>query len=186
MSIDISDLGPLAVLAGEWEGETGLDAAPGDDRVSSADSAFRERIVFEPIGCVSNHDQVLHGLRYSLTAWRLGETDAFHQETGYWHWDPFARTVMRSFVVPRGYAVLAGGSAEPDAGEFALTAELGSRTFGICSNPFLDKEFQTVRFEMRVSILGPNVFSYDQDTVIRIRGREELFHHRDSNTLQRA
>ncbi len=118
MSIDISALGPLAMLAGEWEGEQGQDEAPGEDRASSANSAFRERIVFEPIGSVSNHDQVLHGLRYSLTAWRLAEEDAFHQEAGYWHWDPAAQSVMRSFVVPRGYAVLAGGHATPDTREF--------------------------------------------------------------------
>lgn len=154
MSIDISALGPLAVLAGEWEGAKGLDQAPGDDRYVSAESAFREHIVFEPIGSVTNHEQVLHGLRYSLKAWRLGEEDAFHQETGYWHWDPAARQVMR--------------------------------TFGICSNPFLDEEFQTARFEMRVSIHEQNSYSYDQDTVIRIKGREDMFHHRDSNTLRRV
>jgi len=32
-----------------------------------------------------------------------------------------------------------------DLGSLAL----GSRTFSICSNPSLDKEFQTVGFEMR-------------------------------------
>jgi len=34
--------------------------------------------------------------------------------------------------------------------------------------------------------IGPgDSWSYDEDTVLQVRGRAELFHHRDRNTLTR-
>lgn len=183
---DISNLGPLAVLAGTWEGKPGTDIAPGDpDRRATATSRFRQRTTFEPIGLVDNHDQSLYGLRYLTLAWRIDEPHAFHQETGYWLWDAGAKQVMRCFIVPRGISVIAGGSVEPDAREFQLAAELGSPTFGICSNPYLDREFRTLRFMMKLTVHGPDSFSYEETTVLEIPG-QPTFHHTDANTLQRV
>jgi hypothetical protein len=73
------ELGPLAPLAGVWEGEKGTDTAPDDDRVSKEINRYRERMSFEPTGVVENHDQRLFGLRYATTAWRLGEQDPFRR-----------------------------------------------------------------------------------------------------------
>jgi hypothetical protein len=93
---------------------------------------------------------------------------------------------MRSFMIPRGVTVLAGGTAAPDARQFDLAADAGSETYGICSNRFLLREFQTVRFEMTVTIHDADSFSYDEDTQLLMKGRAELFHHRDRNTLYRV
>jgi hypothetical protein len=181
-----SPLGPLATLVGVWEGKAGTDVAPADpDRRVTRTSKFRERMTFEPIGQVNNHDQVLFGLRYFTTTWRVDEENAFHQETGYWLWDAAAKQVLCCFVVPRGVTVLAGGPAEPDAQSFEIVAEVGSPTFGICSNPYLDREFRTVRFTMKVTVHDPGSFSYEQDTVLEIPGRA-TFHHTDANTLLRV
>src|SRR5512138_1756553 len=111
MSSDASNpLGPLAALVGTWEGDTGTDIAPAaPDRMASATSRYRERLTIEPIGMVDNHDQKLCGLRYFTTAWRIGQPDGFHQDTGYWLWDAHHGQVMRAFVVPRGVTILAGG-----------------------------------------------------------------------------
>lgn len=179
------NLGPLAALAGTWEGEKGHDDSPADDRGAEV-NLFRERIVFEPIGLVQNHEQKLYGLRYATTAWRIGEPDAFHEERGYWLWDAAEKTVMRCFVVPRGITVIAGGRVEPDARSFRLEATLGSITFGILSGPFLDREFQTVRYELDVTLNADGSFSYDEDTQMRMPGRADVFHHRDRNTLRRV
>lgn len=179
-------LGPLGVLAGVWEGEPGTDIAPADEnRRAAATSKFRERMSFDPIGLVDSHDQSLFGLRYFRMAWRLAADNAFHQDTGYWLWDAAAKTAMRCFVVPRGITVIAGGVVEPDARTFELVAELGSPTFGICSNPYLDREFKTVRFTMKVTVLGPDSFSYAEDTVLEVPG-QPTFHHTDENTLHRV
>ena len=186
MSSDlIKQLGPLAALAGVWEGDKGADVAPSDDR-GTEQNQFRERMTFEPMGPVRNHEQVLYGLRYATVARRIGEADPFHEEVGYWLWDPGEGQVLRCFIVPRGVALIAGGTAAPSSTTFTLVAEAGSDTYGICSNRFLDKEFKTVRYELTVTVLDQNRFHYKEDTQLRMPGRSDLFHHTDENTLTRV
>lgn len=180
----IKNLGPLAPLAGVWEGEKGDDKAPDNDRGVETNK-FRERITFEPMGPVNNHEQALYGLRYATTAWRVGATNPFHEELGYWLWDAKAKQVLRCFIVPRGVTVLAGGTVEANAKSFELVADVGSETYGICSNKFLDEEFKTVRYELKVTIHDDESFSYEEDTQLKIKGQADLFHHIDKNTLKR-
>jgi hypothetical protein len=180
------ELGPLAGLEGIWEGEKGTDTAPDDDRVSKEINKYRERMTFEPTGLVENHDQRLSGLRYTTTAWRVGADDPFHEELGYWLWDAEARQVLRCFMVPRGVTVIAGGTADADASAFELVAEVGSETYGICSNRFLDREFKTVRYELSFEKRDADTIHYHEDTVLKIQGQDELFHHTDENTLTRV
>ena len=178
----IAKLGPLAALAGTWEGQKGDDTAPSDDR-GTEKNLFKERMVFTPFGPVDNHEQQLWGLRYSTTAWRLDEDDAFHEELGYWLWDPKREEVYRCFLVPRGVALIAGGKAKADSKSFRLEADCGSETFGICSNPFLDEEFKTVRYELTVTLNEDGSLSYDEDTQLKMKGKDTLFHHRDQSQL---
>ena len=181
------NLGPLARLVGVWEGDKGEDLAPETpNRQQTARSEFRERIVFEPIGRVDNHEQILYGLRYQTVAWRIGSDQPFHEESGYWLYDGERELVMRCFIVPRGISVIAGGQALRHAESFDLAAKLGSATFGICSNPFLDREFRTVSYTLNVKLLSDDAWSYHEDTVLVVKGRNEPFHHTDSNTLTRV
>jgi hypothetical protein len=181
----VRNLGPLAPLVGVWEGDKGDDTAPSDDR-NVEHNKYRERIHFEVISQVHNHEQSLWGLRYSTKAWRLGEAEPFHEEVGYWLWDPAAKQVLRCFIVPRGVSVLAGGTAEPTAKQFELNADAGSSTYGICSNKFLENEFKTVHYTLQVTIHSNDSWSYKENTQLHIKGRQELFDHKDQNTLQRA
>ncbi|MDQ6996474.1 MAG: heme-binding beta-barrel domain-containing protein, partial [Mariprofundus sp.] len=125
-------------------------------------------------------------LRYATTVWPLGADDPFHEETGYWLWDAKAGQVMRCFMVPRGVTILAGGKAQADVRGFSMTADVGSETFGILSNPFLDQAFKTVRYELQVYIHADGSFSYDEDTQLQIRGHDGIFHHTDANRLTRV
>jgi hypothetical protein len=180
----MTHLGPLAPLVGTWEGNKGIDIAPA--REGSHETHFRERITFEPLGPVVNGPQVLYGLRYSTVAWPLIQEQPFHEEVGYWLWDAERKQVMRCFIVPRGVVVNAGGTSEPDAKEFHMAADAGSRVYGILSNPFLDEAMKTVRYELRVTIHEPWKFSYMEDTQLQIAGRPEVFHHTDQNTMTRC
>ncbi len=183
-------LGPLATLLGTWEGEKGTDLAPSDKADATnrqlATSKYRERMIFEPTGRVDNHEQSIYGLRYSKKAWRIGCEDGFHEEVGYWMWDPASGVLLRSFMPPRGMAVLAGGVAKATDREFILEAKAGSETFGICSSPFLDAEFKTVRYTSAVRILDEDSFSYEEHTYLKIKGRAEIFDHHDENTMRRV
>ncbi|MBX7149160.1 heme-binding beta-barrel domain-containing protein [bacterium] len=185
MTLDIKNLGPLAVLAGVWEGDKGDDTAPSDDR-GVEKNKFRERMVFEPISPVQNHEQMLYGLRYSTVATRVGEVDGFHEEVGYWLWHPSDKQVLRCFTIPRGIALIAGGTVEMDSTIWTLGAKRGSNCYGISSNLFLEAQFQIVQFDQTLTIHDSNCFSYEQNTQIKIAGQDSFFQHIDKNTLKRV
>jgi hypothetical protein len=185
MTIDLTLFGPLGTLVGTWQGAVGQDTAPDGGRLPQ-NTPFREQIAFTPIGPAVNHDQIVYVLSYTRTAWRLREDDPFHLQSGYWLWDPLAKQVMHSFMIPRGLTVLAGGNAEPDSIVLRVTAVVGSSTFGICSNPFLDREFRTVRYESILTFNSAHSFSYEEDTQIQIKGRDAIFNHTDRNSLEKV
>ena len=182
MSNEIVDnLGPLAPLAGVWEGDSGMDIS----RVQSEEkeTKYREKVIFEPLGPVKNGPQLLYGLRYSMTAWRLGEDDAFHEELGYWLWDAGNKQVLRCFMVPRGVLINAGGESDEDSKSFHLEADVGSETYGIMSNKFLDETYKTMKYVLNVTIHDDGKYSYKEDTQLWIPVNEAIFHHTDKNTL---
>jgi len=180
----IKNLGPLAALAGTWEGDQGIDIS----RIQSKETKtkFREKIIFEPLGPVKNGPQVLYGLRYSTTAWRLGEDDGFHEEVGYWLWDKDRKQVLRCFMVPRGVLINAGGDAEADSKSFHLEAEVGSETYGILSNKYLDGSYKTKKYVLDVTVHDDGSFSYEEDTQLWIPVNKAIFHHTDKNTLKKV
>jgi hypothetical protein len=180
----IKNLGPLAKLAGTWEGDKGIDVSR--IRSKETETKFRERIIFEPLGPVKNGPQVLYGLRYSTTAWRLDEDDPFHEELGYWLWDKDRKQVLRCFMVPRGVLINAGGDAEASSDSFHLSAEVGSETYGILSNQYLDETYKTRKYILDVTIHDDGSFSYREDTQLWIPVNQAIFHHTDQNTLEKV
>jgi hypothetical protein len=182
---EITLLGPLEPLLGVWEGQKGDDIAPSDDRKTFENNKYREWMTFETIKPLSNHEQALYGLRYSTMAWRLNEVDPFHEDIGYWMWDAKAEHVMKCFSIPRGITILAGGPVKSDSKTFVLQAKDGSSNYGICQNLFLEKEFRIVSFDLTLEIVDANTLRYDQNTRIKLKNREDIFDHRDKNTLKR-
>ncbi len=180
----IAKLGPLAPLAGVWQSDKGIDTS----RIHSKETVtkYRERAEFIPIGPVNNGPQELYGLRYSMTAWPLDEDEAFHEELGYWLWDKENGQVLRSFMVPRGVLINAGGCVEVDSTCFHLEAECGSETYGIMSNKFLDDTYKTKNYVLDLTIHEDGKFSYKQDTQLWIPINQAIFHHRDENTLEKT
>jgi hypothetical protein len=89
-------------------------------------------------------------------------------------------------TVPRGNSFITRGTVEPDAKEFDLAADVESETYGICSNKFLNEEFKTIHFEMKITIRSNDIFSYDQDTQLRIKRNPNLFYHTVKNTRSRV
>jgi hypothetical protein len=101
-------------------------------------------------------------------------------------WCSTSKLVIRTFMPPRGMAILAGGYTEAGARKFTLEATSGSETFGICSSPFLCEQFKTVRYTLAVEMLDDDTLHYDEHTFMRMKGRADLFDHRDENTLRRV
>ena len=180
----LMNLGPLRALAGIWQGSKGTDDHPVAEGTET--EPFVERIELQPIDPQTNGPQLLYGLRYHTWICRPGETETFHDQVGYWLWEPATKTVIQTLAIPRGQVALAMGRAEPDAREFEVSATLGSSTAGICSGPFLDYAFRTTEFRIRVTVNADGTWSYDEDTVMQVRGKDTPFRHRDRNTLSRV
>jgi hypothetical protein len=179
----LANLGPLGGLAGIWESAKGLDVNPYIGAPRRQD--YVERIEAQPIDPQSNGPQFFYGLRYHTHIVKPGEVETYHDQVGYWLWEPRAGLILHSLTIPRGQVVLASGHATLDAKTFEVTATRGSTENGICSTSFLEYAFRTDSFRMAVTIDGPDQWSYFEDTVLQVRGRPEPFHHTDRNTLRR-
>ena len=178
----LKNLGPLTGMAGVWEGVRGLDVNPKPDGPER--QAFIERIELQPIDPQTNGPQLFYGLRYHTHIVKPRQVETYHDQIGYWLWEPATGNLIQTLAIPRGQIAMAFGRADKDARSFELVATRGAQTNGICSNPFLEHAFKTVEYRITVTI-GESTWSYDEDTVLMIRGKSEPFHHTDRNTLTR-
>jgi len=177
----LANLGPLAPMAGVWEGNRGLDVKPKAD--GPRKQAYVERIELQPIDPQTNGPQLLYGLRYHVHVVKPGQTKTYHDQVGYWLWEPATGTVIQTLAIPRGQIAMAVGQAAPDAKRFELVSTLGDTHANISSNPFLDHAFKTVEYRIEVTIHPDGSWGYSEDTVMMIRGQTEPFHHTDRNHL---
>ena len=177
----LANLGPLRRLAGIWESRAGVDINPkaqGPER-----REFSERIELQPIDAQANGPQLFYGLRYHTHILATDEEATFHDQTGYWLWEPATGLVQQTLSIPRGQVALAAGQATPDATRLLLTAKRGDTGYGICSTAFLEYAFRTDSYRIEVVFNPDGSWSYVLETMLTVRGREEPFLHRDENTL---
>jgi hypothetical protein len=177
----LANLGPLRRLAGIWESAAGIDINPKADGPQRRE--YSERIELQPIDAQSNGPQLFYGLRYHTRILAPGEDATFHDQIGYWLWEPATGLVLQSLSIPRGQVALAAGHAAPDATELVLTARRGETEYGICSTAFLEYAFRTDSYRIEVVFNPDGSWSYVLDTTLMVRGRDEPFLHRDRNTL---
>lgn len=179
----LANLGPLRAMAGVWEGAKGLDINPNID--GSGRQAYIEHIELQPMDPQSNGPQLLYGLRYHAHIVKPGEVQTYHDQVGYWLWEPATGLIMHSLAIPRGQIVLATGQAAPDATRFTVSATRGRTENGICSTAFIEHAFRTDTFEITITINADGTWSYVEDAVLQVRGQDQPFHHIDRNTLKK-
>ncbi len=180
----LRNLGPLTGMAGVWEGSRSLGINPkaaGPER-----QVFVEHTELQPIDPQTNGPQLLYGLRHHTHIVKPGEIETYHDQVGYWLWEPATGNLIQTIAIPRGQTVMAFGAAARDAVSFELTASRGSLTNGICSNPFLEYAFETVEYRIRVTINEDGTWGYEEDTVLKVHGQTEPFHHRDRSVLTKV
>ncbi len=183
-SIDtLAHLGPLRGMAGTWQGLKGTDVHPVAEGTET--DRFVEHYDLQPIDAQTNGPQCFYGLRYHTHIVKPGETETFHDQVGYWLWEPATGNVFLTLSIPRGQVAMAVGRAASTDTAFELAAGEGVDGTGIVSNPFLQYAFRTVSFRMTVTV-GADTWSYDEDTVLLPADRAEPFHHTDANTLVRV
>ncbi len=177
----LANLGPLRRLAGVWEGRKGVDVNPKADGPERRE--YLERIDMQPIDAQANGPQLFYGLRYHTHILATDEDATFHDQVGYWLWEPATGLVLQTLAIPRGQVALSSGHAAPDASTLVLTAQRGQTEAGICSTAFLEYAFRTDSFRLEITFNADGSWSYVSDTVLMVRGRSEPFLHRDVNTL---
>jgi hypothetical protein len=180
----LANLGPLTGMAGVWVSAGGKDVNPKADGPEHDD--YIEHYELQPIDAQTNGPQLYYGLRYHTHIVKPGEAETFHDQVGYWLWEPATGTVVLTLSIPRAQTAMAVGRAAPDATTFRLEAQRGSETNGIVSNPFLEYAFKTERYTIDVTINDDGTWSYEQETVLIIPGKVEPFSHTDRNTLRKV
>lgn len=180
----LANLGPLRRLAGTWEGTRGVDLNPKADGPERRE--FRERIVLEPIDPQANGPQLFYGLRYHIHINTPEEDITFHDQVGYWLWEPATGLVLQTIAIPRGQVAIASGQSTADATSLVLTATRGETEYGICSTAFLEYAFRTDSYRIEISFEADGTWSYIIDTMLAVRGQEKPFRHRDRNRLVRV
>lgn len=180
----LANLGPLRRLAGVWEGDRGVDLNPKAD--GPEQRVYRERIEMQPIDPQANGPQLFYGLRYHVHVNTPDEAITFHDQVGYWLWEPATGLILQTLAIPRGQVAIAAGNATADATRLVLTATRGETEYGICSTSFLEWAFRTDSYTIEVLFNSDGSWSYISDTVLTVRGKPEPFLHRDRNTLTKV
>jgi len=147
--------------------------------------AYVERIELQPIDPQTNGPQLFYGLRYHTRITKPDQVKMYHDQVGYWLWEPANGNVIHTLTIPRGMITMAAGKASAGDKQFELYAKEDDRNAGISSNAFLNYAFRTVEYRIQVSIHDDGTWSYEQDTVMKIKDQEALFHHVDKNTLHK-
>lgn len=188
MTSDGVNYGPLAALIGTWRGDKGVDRAPEPD--GEERNPYYETIVFEAAGDVTNAEQqTLSVVRYHQEVRRKSNDKVFHDQVGYWLWDPADDTIVETFTIPRGVAVVAGGKLGQPADlaqelVFAVAADASSPQFGIVQAPFMFKQAKTTAFSHTITVLGDEM-RYTESTILDIYDKT-AYDHKDVNTLRRV
>jgi hypothetical protein len=115
-----------------------------------------------PIDPQANGPQLFYGLRYHIHILTEEEDITFHDQVGYWLWEPATGLVLQSLAIPRGQVALACGQASP---------------------AFLEYAFRTDAYTLEITFNADGSWSYVSDTMLTVRGQSAPFQHRDRNTL---
>ncbi|WP_206613394.1 heme-binding beta-barrel domain-containing protein [Parahaliea mediterranea] len=180
------DYGPLVALLGEWRGDKGVDRAPEPD--GEERNPYYETITFEAAGDVTNcEDQVLAIVRYHQVVRRKSNDKVFHDQVGFWLWEPATNTVMETFTIPRAVAVVATGTVtapEGADGEVVFEVSCAAEGSGIAQSAYMFDNGRTTAFSHRLSVKGDQM-RYTESTTLDIYEKRS-YDHKDVNTLTRV
>jgi hypothetical protein len=176
----LANLGPLRRLAGVWQANKGVDVNPKADGPERRE--FIEHIRMDVIDPQANGPQLFYGLRYHIHINTVEEDITFHDQVGYWLWEPATGLIMQSLTIPRGQIALASGTAKPGDKKISVSAKRGDTRYGICSTAFLDENFRTDSYRCDITFNDDGSWTYLIETELFVRGAP--FNHHDSNTLK--
>ena len=83
-----------------------------------------------------------------------------------------------------GTRLLASGRAKPDDKKLSVMAKRGDTRYGICSTEFLDEAFRTTSYRCDITFNEDGSWTYNLETELLVKGRDQPFNHHDTNTLK--
>ena len=183
MAEEIVDYGPLKLLIGTWEGNKGIDIAPDPEGIE--ENPYYETITYEEGGDLNNAErQHLSIVPYHQVVKRKSDNGVFHDERGYLLWDKENKTIIQSFTIPRGVAIVAGttykGEVDSDTIEFEVMAQEDGE-WNIAQSPFMKKNAKTIAFIHSMKFTNTTL-EYSETTTLEIYGNRQ-FAHTDDNIL---
>ena len=162
----LANLGPLRGLAGVWEGAKGLDVNPKAEGPERAQ--FIERIELQPIDPQANGPQLFYGLRYHAHILKPGEATTYHDQVGYWLWEPATASSRRRWRYRAARSRWPRVSRRQTRQRAKVAAWRGETENGICSTVFLERAFKTESYEIEVTCHPDGTWSYFEDTVLLV------------------
>lgn len=178
------DLGPLAVLIGEWQGDKGKDVSPEEDGTERND--YHETMIFSLVQSLDNaEEQALAVLSYHQQVYRVRDEKMIHNESGYLSWDKENDLLIKSFSIPRGVSVVAGGNLVVTDGQLSIEvgAALDNPDWPISQSPFMQQNASTKDYQFSLTLVD-NCLTYQQSMTLDIYGKS--FQHTDTNQLTKV
>ncbi len=178
------DYGPLAELIGVWGGDKGMDVSP--EPKGKIDSPYFETITYTEGGDLKNaKSRSLSVVHYRQIVKRKSTGGIFHDETGYWLWDPKERVLMHCLVIPRAVCLIAGTNyveQRNDDGDLIIEVAAGidDPDWNIVQSPLMKKNARTTSFNQKITV-GSGKMHYRETTMLDIYGK--VFKHTDENDL---
>jgi hypothetical protein len=166
----------LAIL---WQADRGVDINPKADGPERR--VFIEHVRMDPIDAQANGPQLFYGLRYHIHINTPEEDITFHDQVGYWLWEPATGLIMQTVAIPRGQVLLAAGHAKAGDRNISVAAKRGDTKYGICSTEFLDEAFRTDSYRIDITFNDDDSWTYLVQTELFMHGKP--FNHHDTNTL---
>lgn len=182
MTEEAIDFGPLKELIGTWYGDKGVDLSPEPDDTER--NPYFETIVFSEVGDLDNaEEEHLIAIHYHQIVTRKSTGLVFHNQTGYWMWEPASGKVMHSVAIPRGVCVLACGTfSQSDEDGLLIEVSTEGDFPAVAESAFMNQKATTESFSMRMT-LKDGELHYQMSTMLDIYGRK--FDHKDMNRLHK-
>ena len=178
------DYGPLERLIGTWKGDLGQDRVP--KTYGEKTNLYREVTTYTKAGQTENIDvEILRNVRYHTEIQRINDGKIIHDQVGYFIWIPKNDQIIHSFTIPRGTAIVAGGSYSIDKNNDELRITVLAESdgnWGISQSEFLSKNSKIRKYYMEMSIKD-DVMDYVQHSYLEVFGKD--FDHKDQNTLKK-
>ena len=154
-----------------------------DSRRTCSSSTTR----LQPIDRQTNGPQLFYGLRYHTHITKPGEAETFHDQVGYWLWEPAAqqRDPHPRYPARPGAAGLGPGRARRHRLR-AHRHRRDPRSTASCPTPSSTRPSAPSATGSTSPSDADGTWSYEEEGVLQIPGRDEPFSHIDRNTLTRV